>query len=204
MTPDWWPAWAGEDMVLVASGPSASTVPLDLARGGHRVIAINESWRLAPWADILYACDHAWWAAHDGVPEFRGLRLTVDHRAATAFGIPLMKCRKPDPRVLMDRPGEVGWGGNSGFHVLNLALQFGPRKIILVGYDMRVDRGSHWHGAHPEPMHNPSEKSVGHWRRAVEGAAKVAAAHGIRVINASMDSALRRFPKLAFEEAVAQ
>jgi len=28
------------------------------------VLAINDAYRLAPWADWLYACDDRWWRFH--------------------------------------------------------------------------------------------------------------------------------------------
>ena len=60
--------------------PAASLPPAPASRqtkrqyvqGKARVIAVNDAWRLAPWADILYACDGRWWRHHKGVPEFTG------------------------------------------------------------------------------------------------------------------------------------
>jgi hypothetical protein len=201
--PDWWPAWQGDTVVLVASGPSAATVPLEQARGRARVVTVNSSWRLAPWADILFACDYAWWARTEGWQDFEGLRLTVDARAAREWGLGYVHCLKPDPRIQLGPKGTVGWGGNGGFHVLNLAIQFRAARVLLVGYDMRVDQGLHWHGAHPAGLSNPKARNVEYWRRCVDGAARVAAAEGVEVLNCSPVSALRRFPKADFAEAIA-
>jgi hypothetical protein len=66
--PDWFPDWHGETAVIVASGPSAAGVNLECAKGKAKFIAINDSWRLVPWADALYAHDHAWWEVWNGVP----------------------------------------------------------------------------------------------------------------------------------------
>jgi hypothetical protein len=54
------PVWAGETAVLVASGPSLCPSDVDRVRGRARVIAVNDGYRLAPWADVLYACDRRW------------------------------------------------------------------------------------------------------------------------------------------------
>lgn len=201
--PAWWKDWTGETCLLVASGPSASTIDLEPYRGKVRAIAVNASWRLCPWADILYATDGAFWKEHNGVPEFAGLRLTSDARAVEAFGIEKVKCRKPDDRILLDNPGEIGWGGNSGFHALNLAIQFGVAKAILVGYDMQLAGGLHWHGAHGGALHNPTRNNVERWRRAVDGAVTAAELVGVRIFNASPVSALQKYPKLSIEEAIA-
>lgn len=204
MKPEWYPDWNGETCVIVASGPSAQEVPIDVAIGGARFMAINTSWRLAPWADILFACDASWWDHAKGCPEFAGIKLTIDKAASARFpDVRLVNCRKPDDRLVVDEPGTVGWGGNSGFHCLNLAVQFGCSKIILVGFDMRIDAGLHWHGRHPERMSNPNRNNVERWRRAVDGAARVIEPLGVKVINCSPISALRNYQKMTLTEALA-
>ncbi|TPJ76206.1 hypothetical protein FJ422_30400 [Mesorhizobium sp. B2-6-3] len=189
--------------MIVASGPSASGVPLDIAKGRARCIAINTSWRLCPWADILFACDVAWWDHAAGCPEFTRLKLTVDRKAVEKYAcIRQVDCRKPDDRLVVEPVNTVGWGGNGGFHALNLAVQFGCRKIILVGYDMTIKAGIHWHGNHPHGMNNPKAGNVERWRRAVDAAWQVIEPLGIKVINCSPISALRNYPKMTLAEAL--
>jgi len=201
--PKWWPAWEGQTVVIVASGPSAKTMPLESAKGQARFIAINTSWKLAPWADILHACDLSWWDHVKGCPEFEGLKLTVDRKAAEKYpDVHLVNCRKPDDRLFLEPLNTVGWGGNSGFHALNLAVQFGCRKIILVGYDMTVAAGLHWHGAHPEGLNNPRAPNVERWRRAVDNAWHVIEPLGVKVINCSAISMLRKYPKMTLQAAL--
>lgn len=98
--------------------------------------------------------------------------------------------------------GTVGWAGNSGFHCLNLAVQFLAAKIILVGFDMTVAHGLHWHGKHVG-LNNPTDRNVARWRRCVDAAAEVIDALGIKVVNASQISALQNYPKMSLEEALA-
>lgn len=204
MMADWWPDWTGETVVIVASGPSAKGVDLAPARGRARFMATNTSWLLAPWADILHACDYAWWREHKGCPAFEGLKTTVDRVAPVYYpDVKLIGCRRGDDRLILDQKGVVGWGGNSGFHCINLAAQFGVSKIILVGFDMSIAAGLHWHGKHPGTMNNPSAKNVERWRRAVDGAAGALADRGIKAFNCSSISALRNYRKTTLEEALA-
>ncbi|AJY44669.1 hypothetical protein TM49_01595 [Martelella endophytica] len=151
---------------------------------------------------MLYACDCAWWQKYRGVPAFSGLKLTAD-RALTRkdWGVHRIEVTRHDDRILVNRPGVTGWGGNSGFQCLNLAVQFGAAKIILVGYDMRIDKGVHWHGLH-EGLNNPTERNVSRWRRVVDDAAGPISAMGIKVINASAVSALENYRKMDFREAL--
>lgn len=115
------PDWRGEIAVIVATGPSAALAPLATARGLARFIVIKQ-WRLAPWADVLYASDGLWWERHRGVPEFRGLKVTASPRAARLFDL-----RQVSP---------VGRGGHSGSHAIHLARDFGSRRVVLVGFDL--------------------------------------------------------------------
>lgn len=200
--PDWWPEWEGETLVIVASGPSAADAPLELAKGRAKVIVINSSWRLAPWADVLFACDFSWWAKTTGWQDFPGLKLCTEERASREFQTGHVRCMKSDDRVILEPLGTVGWGGNSGFHCLNLAIQMRVKRVLLVGYDMRIDGGLHWHGPHPDGMSNPRRGAIERWRRVVDGAARVAAERGIEVLNCSPVSALRNYPKVDFAEAL--
>ena len=98
--------------------------------------------------------------------------------------------------------GRVGWSGNSGFHAFNLSVQLQPARIILVGFDMSIEHGLHWHGPHPSGLNNPSSRNVDRWRRAMDASAEVVEALGIQVVNCSAISALQNFPKQSLEEAL--
>lgn len=219
--------WAADTIVCVASGPSAKDVDLSIAKGRARVIVVNESWRLAPWADLLYGCDPSWWmvqpSATAGRPseaEFAGLRATQDRGAAGRLGLKLVTLTRGQDKLLVETPGVLGWGGNGGFHALNIAVQalrsssegadkavaqrkiilsssseaIGQRKIILVGYDLHDGAGKHWHGDHRAGLNNPSRISLTRWAKILDAQAPLLAALGIDVVNASPTSALTAYP----------
>lgn len=96
----------------------------------------------------------------------------------------------------------IGCGGNSGFQAINLAIQFGAKRLLLVGMDFRVDLGIHWHGRHPQTLNNPRPASVDSWRRALEGQAEAIKAMGVEVVNCSPVSTLTAFPKMTLREAL--
>lgn len=104
--------------------------------------------------------------------------------------------------MVLDDPLAIGAGGNSGFQAINLAVKFGARGIVLVGFDMRVDRGTHWHGDHQGGLGNPDAGKVDRWRGHLDNAAQALADAGVTIINASMVSALRNYPKMQFSEAL--
>lgn len=118
------------------------------------------------------------------------------------FGIRFVRAERTD-RIMTAEFGVIGWGGNGGFQAINLAVQFGVRKIILVGFDMRVDKGVHWHGKHGYGMNNPTTGNVARWRVVADKAAPALAALGVEVVNVSPVSALTAYPKMTLEEALA-
>lgn len=159
---------------------------------------VNESWRLCPWADALYAHDHAWWAASKG-REFEGLKIAGEKRAADDFGLHHVRVRAGDDRIVLDCPGEIGSGGNSGFQALNLAVAWGARRIALVGFDLSLDGGKHWHGSHARGLHNPTESALSIWRKRLDAAAPHLERIGCEIINASPRSALNAYRKAPLE-----
>lgn len=116
-----------------------------------------------------------------------------------------MKLEVREPRFIM-KPGTLGsgstLGGNSGFQALNLALQLGCRDLILVGFDMHVRNGEHWHGRHPRGLNNPTAETTERWRVALDSQADFLKGLGARVINASPSSALTAYPKMTLTEAL--
>lgn len=186
----------------MATGPSASEINLEPGKGKARFLAIKDAWQLCRWADLLYGCDGHWWQAHNGVPQFEGPKATADRIIARRWGflwVEIGSAQKHD--MLFGQVGAVGWGGNSGFHAINLAAQFGARRILLVGFDMRVDKGPHFFGDHKYDR-RPTEKSVSQWRALLDAQAPVLKARGIEVINCSPVSALRGFPKQSLEASL--
>jgi len=196
--PDWFHDWSGHRAVIVASGPSAVDQPVDLARDRCKVIAINNSWRLAPWADVLYASDAAWWRENDH-GGFCGLRVS----RSDVPGVHRVHLRGVEGAyhndMVFEEPGTIGAGGSSGFQALNLAVQFGARDIALVGFDARVDLGVHWHGRH-ERTGNPTGSTAAIWAHHLDRQAGALAAHGVRVVNCSSVSALTAYPKMELED----
>lgn len=106
--------------------------------------------------------------------------------------------------MLLSDIGTIGWGGNGGFHAVNLALQFRVKKIILIGFDMRIDLGIHWHGPNNgiKGLYDPTPGNVTRWRRVLDDAAPLISALGIPVINCSEVSTLNNYPKMSLERAL--
>jgi len=171
------------------------------------VIAIKENVELAPWADVVYGCDSAWWKAKNGLPSFGGLKVSWRGNStqppAPFPGIKFVDIDANHDQLIFDPSGKLGAGGNSGFQAVNLAIQFGAKHILLVGFDMHDRSGAHWYGRNYWPQgNNPTEDNFRRWRRAFELAATKLRDRGIQVFNASNNSSLKCFEYRSIDDAL--
>lgn len=193
--------WPESTVVILATGPSLTQADVDRCCGRARVIAVNDAYKLAPWADALYACDSRWWHWHKGVPHFHGQKYSLDVRA---------KQKWPQISVLQNM-GEAGLelrsnglrtGKNSGYQAINLAVHLGARTILLLGYDMRAGRQgqSHFFGEHPLRTPPPFKDLIPKFASLVQPLLAL----GIRVVNCTRESALSAFDRMDLETALAK
>lgn len=195
--------WSGL-CVVAATGPSL-TEEIAAACKGKRCIAVNDAYRLFPFADVLYAADSAWWELHKGCPDFRGEKWTAHEKRsnnneelAKRYGLHLVQGRAGQGFSL--DPERIHYGSNSGFQAVNLAVLFGATRIVLVGFDMRrVDGKRHFFGDHPAPLSNSAKYE--RFVSAFKDAAKELPSH-IEVINCTPGSALKCFRQMPLEAAL--
>jgi hypothetical protein len=154
---------------------------------------------------VVYGCEAPWWRERKGLPQFPGLKLCYDRKAASEFpGVIKIEIRKVDlDAIVCEEPGVIGSGGNSGFQALNLAVQFGCTGILLIGFDMHDRSGLHWYGRNVgKDRRNPDRTSFRRWVRALEGSADVLASLGVDVVNASPSSDVKCFRRASIEQAL--
>ena len=143
---------------------------------------------------MLYACDINWWERM--APAFDGLKVIGkgEYPGAHTIGVEVRNEMIWDGRAL-------GGGGNSGFQALNMAVLFGAKRCILLGYDFQ-DAGNHWHGRHPQGFSQTNETSLKTWIGCMNAAAKKLQDIGVDVVNASRETALTCFPRMTIGEAL--
>ncbi|WP_198958956.1 hypothetical protein [Candidimonas nitroreducens] len=168
--------WSGRTVACIASGPSLTA--LDVGRvAGLPTVVTNDTYRIVPFADVLFAADHGWWQQHWHGIDVRAQKWTTSAPAAKEFGLHLL----PTTR------------GNSGATAIHLAMERGASRILLLGYDCSLEYGSHWHGAH-DRTDNPTADTVRVWRGDFKAVAADALRRGVSVVNCSRHTALDCFP----------
>lgn len=160
---------------------------------------MNDAWQLAPWADVLYACDGRWWDAKrpQAGQQAPGLWVSQDEPACARYGLAYAPSRTG--QGLCREPWVVNQGLNSGYQALNLAYHFGARQVLLLGFDMQKTGGkSHWFGDHPGKLNVPSPYTE--FVKRFDLLAKDLEAEGVNVINCSRDTALRCFKRSTIDQ----
>lgn len=189
--------------VVAATGPSLTLQVAESCVGQH-VVAVNDAYRLLPYAEVLYGCDPDWWEVHQGCPGFAGEKwssheLVHNDKLATASRYNLRLVGGRDGEGFSLDPSAVHYGSNSGFQAINLAILMGARRVLLVGFDMHTRGHRHFFGDHPEPLSNymKFETLVPTFRRAA-----ALLPSGIEIINCTPGSALDCFPIMPLEDAL--
>jgi hypothetical protein len=178
---------------ILASGPSLTREDCDLIKswaGGDRiVIAVNLSWRMAPWANVLFAGDAAFYS-HDPYrlevqDNFRGTLYTASQKAARIYGLNLLNA----PLLT-----------NSGANAIQLARQLGADWIGLLGFDYGpADDGAlHWHEDHQPPLGNSRLFETPEIQRL----ARELREEGIKVVNCSRRTRLDCFTRMDLEHVI--
>ena len=209
--------WIGATAVLIGGGPSLTleqVAQVELVREQRRalrVIAVNDAYRLAPFADICYFADSEWWGWHKDRPDFQafaGQKCSISDSGGNIKDPAVHILRNANGRghsfgLSLD-PKQIVTGSNSGYQALNIAVLAGAKTIILIGFEAREPTATsktHWFGDHPkiEPVAAYAE-----YRKAFSAGEAAIKAAGVRVINCSPGSAINSFEKLPLEAALQQ
>lgn len=185
----------------LASGPSMCREDAEAVRGRGKVIAIGNTSELAPFADVLYSADAAWWRQYgDRHASFAGRRVALAYRRLPE-GVEGLRHRN-EPGLGLD---VIHTGNNSGYQAINFAYLEGARTIVLLGYDMQHTGGRrHWHPDHPAPLGNFSPGMPELCARKFPPLAADLKARGVRVINASRETALTCFERIPLPDVLQQ
>lgn len=165
--------------ILLAPGPSMSQALADSVRD-QRVVAINNVYELAPWADALAANDLSWWRKHPEAKQFAGGKYS-----ANRIGGGVDQVRSP----------LVTSCSNSGVLALEVAKRQGATRILLLGFDFH---GTHYFGKYTNGCTNTQprrrlvhQQQFSRWARANKG---------IEILNCTEGSALQGFPMVRLDD----
>lgn len=185
--------WPGSTVVCAGSGPSLTAADLELCRGRARVIVVNDAWRLAPWADVLYAADEPWWRKNNGVPEFAGLKFSIGTPRKYWPGVQYLMNKGPEG--VETASDGLRTGHHSGYQAVNLAVHLGATRILLLGYDMH---GQHFFGRHADGSVPGFVRGIAAFTTMVLPMKSI----GVEVVNCTPGSRVTAFPRAKLADAL--
>jgi uncharacterized Rossmann fold enzyme len=148
--------WRGETVAIFGTGPSLTQQQVDSVE--HLpTIAINDAYRLAPWADMLYAADIKWWEMNPEAHKFPGMKVSCSY---TMIWPEILCLRQTGTTGFEPKPDSVRTGGNSGYQAIHVAIHAKARKVLLFGFDFH---GTHFFGRHEAPLRNTEPEQFLRW-----------------------------------------
>lgn len=193
---------------ILGGGPGLFKVPFKKLEG-RRCIAVNNSYRVAPWAETVFFGDVKWWDWHSEELLGTGMPISTccenvklkQHMGKGKYSRIKFYSRDHSKRAgITTKPGDyVSWNNSSGAAAISLAYKLGAKKIVLLGFDMRmVDGQKNWHDDHVEKKHNPFNRHL----KTFPAIAKDARALGLNIYNATPNSAIKQFPIVDLEDFI--
>jgi len=203
--------WPGETITCVASGWSLTPTDLAAIRGQTRVIVVNDCYRLAPWADVLYAADAPWWQRQQHVPDdCLPDRLYTLDSISKEYRPSVNVLRYMRGQGLAAQPDRLISGGHSGYQAIGLAAHLvgDGGTILLLGYDCQLGpRGE----THCPLLPVPSDvvdrryryrRKYGLWRTTYDDLVEPLAARRISILNCSRRTAVTAFTRVSLSSAL--
>jgi len=219
--------WNGGECWIIGGGPSLPRefdVPTDIIKAVVRnelmpsayarylsaihnkhIIGINNAYRLGAWVDVCHFGDCGWYLHHRlSLSKFPGLKITCcpnwRNKISAFEGVKFLSKDPDHQRGITLNNAKVSWNAHSGGSAINIAVHFGVKRIILLGFDMcrAKDGTGHWHDSHgtkgkkniPFKLH----------LRGFERIAIEAKALGVEIINANLRSKIKQFPKVSVKD----
>jgi hypothetical protein len=188
--------------------PDAYSPYLSAIHSKH-VIGINISYLIGNWIDIVFFGDNGFYLKQQaGLAKFPGLKITCNTNSKIDNSI--KKLNRISKKGISTDPHGVYWNGNSGAAAISIAALAGCKRIVLLGFDMKLDENyQHWHQLYGKKEYGeimvrgrkkikstPFEKHL----KGFPFIAKDAKRFGIEILNASPDSAIPDFKKVTVKE----
>jgi len=224
--------WEGGDVWIIGGGSSVpkqfgvpDSVVADVIKGSSpasvyssymsalhdkHVIGINVAYLLGDWIDMVFFGDKGFFLKHQNeLAVFPGLKVSCHPRADRYDWI---KYTPKDPKHgkgISSNPNMVSWNGNSGAAAISIAVHAGAKRVILLGFDMKLNdkQEQHWHDAYGKIVNkdNKNTKKIkslpfGRHLTGFEQIAKDAKRMEVEILNCCPDSAIKEFPKFTAKE----
>ena len=177
------------------------------------VIGVNVAFLLGDWVDMVFFGDNKFYLAYrEKIAVFPGLKVTCHaHFRNNKYGKEYVKYlmkHNNQPKGISTNPKKVSWNANSGAAAISVATNAGAKRIILLGFDMKLDEDGFQH-CHTEYRNKDNLKSSSKkalpFARHLRGFGAIqqdAEKRGIEILNASENSRIKVFRKVNVKDLI--
>ncbi len=223
--------WEGGDVWIIGGGPSVArefNIPDEVVQSvmkgasplsayspymssihDEHVIGINVAYLLGNWLDMVFFGDIGFFLRHEkGLAAFPGLKVSCHPQMEKYSWVKCVARDKQHPRGISENPSAASWNGNSGAAAISVAANMGAKRIMLLGFDMKLSdqRRQHWHNAYgrgvvpDKPTRKPTKLPFDRHLKGFADIAKDAKRRKIEILNVCKDSRIQEFPKYTLKE----
>lgn len=168
---------------------------------GRKVIGINQACVYLPNLTAIYWADEDWAARNDDTLNAHACKLRFCGKPHPSDAVLHTEQKLLGGATALKITGQLGLdddincvrGNNSGSHVINLCINAGAARIVLLGFDMKL---KHWHDdytlSYTDEVYNGFLDSI----------ESIARSTHIQIINCSIESRINVFPKVPIERVL--
>lgn len=192
----------------VLNGTSPASVYSPYMEGIHNkhIIGINVAYLFGDWIDMVFFGDDGFFNQHKfELATFKGLRVSCVSNVASMSWVKYLP-KDGKGRGISENPKTVCWNNNSGAAAISVAANAGAKRIILIGFDMKLNEKNyqHWHNLYGKgddvSVRRMQKLPFDRHMRGFAPIAQDAKKRGIEIINCSPDSKIVEFRKVPVKD----
>jgi len=192
------PIYEGQTAIIIGTGSSLTTDQIVTAKyyqdaGAVKLFGCNRAFEFA--LDVLHGCNYQFWDYY--WPEIKDLRCDkwTTRPGLKYEGLNYIEERWIDG--LSTDKSYIAAHHGTGPQLINIALHYGVKKMLLIGWDMRHSGKRHYFGEYPQALHHVT-KNLGPDGELLGLIKEMETInpddYGIEIINCTPNSALTHFP----------
>jgi len=223
--------WEGGDVWIIGGGPSIpkqfgipDKIIHSVIRGtsspsvyspymaslhNKHVIGVNVAYLIGDWIDMVFFGDGGFFLQHqERLAKFHGLKVSCSPKTNDLSWVKYLSRDKGRSLGISSNPKMVSWNGNSGAAAISVAVHAGAKRVILLGFDMKVSdtHNQHWHDLYGRgTIDDERRRRKMPFHRHLRGfpeIAKDARRMGVEILNCCLDSAIECFRKVTVQELI--
>ena len=193
--------------VRTGQKPITAFSPYMKAIHDKQIIGINVAYRLGDWVSLMFCGDRNFVLHHEkALQNYKGIKVCCHSIVDKPERKNNWKFTPKDDRKpygITENPYKVSWNLNSGAAAISLAYHLGAKRIILLGFDMNLEKGyQHFHDAYKRGIvksEDNKRKRGLPFDKHLQGFPAIKADAdrlGVEILNTSLNSSINCFEKV--------